>query len=129
MAEPDKKIIFHVDDEPEMHRLVAMILGRQNYTLETALSGDEALERLNASRPDLVLLDIAMPIMDGWAVRRWMMEQDHLKDVPVVVVTAKLGTADALQSLHGIEADAYLTKPFNPNELVATVKRILSTGG
>jgi DNA-binding response OmpR family regulator len=77
-------------------------------------------------RPDLILLDIAMPILDGWGVREQMEAYPHLADVPVVLVTAKLGTADALLGLHGIEADAYLTKPFNPNELVVTVKKILS---
>jgi CheY-like chemotaxis protein len=122
----DKKTIFHVDDEPEMVRLVEMILGKHGYILEKAFSGAEAMERLAVSRPDLVLLDIAMPGMDGWGVRKKMLDFDHLKGVPVIYVTAKLGTADALQGLHGIEADAYLTKPFNPNELLETVQKILA---
>lgn len=111
-----------------MHRLVEMILGKHGYQLKNALTGVEAIQQMAEFRPDLVLLDIAMPVMDGWGVRESMMAYDHLKDVPVVVVTAKLSTADALQGLHGIEADAYLTKPFNPNELLETVKKILGDG-
>ena len=122
----DKKIIFHIDDEPEMHLLVQMILGKQGYQMVTAVSGPEGIEKLKDFTPDLIILDIAMPLMDGWKVRKEMMEFEHLKDVPVVFLTAKLGSGDALQGLHGIEADAYLTKPFNPNELIDTVGKILA---
>ena len=124
----DKKVIYHVDDEPEMHMLVKMILGKHGFALEGALSGLEAIEQLATFRPDLILLDIAMPGMDGWALRQKLLEFPHLADVPVVVVTAKLGTADALQGLHEIETDAYLTKPFNPNVLLDTVRRIIGEG-
>jgi DNA-binding response OmpR family regulator len=122
----EKKVIFHVDDEPEMLRLVKMILEKHGYIMESALNGQEAVERLASLRPDLILLDIAMPILDGWGVQQQMEEFAHLAGVPVVLVTAKLGTADAVHGLHDIEADAYLTKPFNPNELVDTVEKILA---
>lgn len=121
----EKNKIFHVDDEAEMQLLVKMILGKHGYSLESAFNGSEALEKLSKYRPDLILLDIAMPIIDGWEVWRRMREYDHLKDVPVVLVTAKYGSGDAIQGLHEMEADAYLTKPFNPSELVNTVRSIL----
>ena len=120
-----KNKIFHVDDEAEMHLLVKMILGKHGYELESAFNGREAIEKLSKYRPDLILLDIAMPLLDGWGLRQEIMDYDHLKDVPVVLVTAKYGTADALQGLHDMEVDAYLTKPFNPSELLSTVQRIL----
>jgi DNA-binding response OmpR family regulator len=120
-----KNKIFHVDDEAEMHLLVKLILGKHGYELDSAFDGQEALEKLSQFRPDLILLDIAMPILDGWDLRKKLMDYDHLKDVPVVLVTAKYGSGDALQGLHDMEADGYLTKPFNPSELLNTVKRIL----
>jgi DNA-binding response OmpR family regulator len=120
-----KNKIFHVDDEAEMHLLVKLILGKHGYELDSAFDGQEALEKLSQLRPDLILLDIAMPILDGWDLRKKLMDYDHLKDVPVVLVTAKYGSGDALQGLHDMEADGYLTKPFNPSELLNTVKRIL----
>lgn len=121
----EKNKIFHIDDEAEMHLLVKMILGKHGYELETAFDGSEALEKLTNYRPDLILLDIAMPILDGWAFRKKIMEYDHLKDVPIVLVTAKYSSGDALQGLHDMEADAYLTKPFNPSQLLNTIKSIL----
>jgi two-component system, OmpR family, response regulator VicR len=121
----EQKKIFHIDDEAEMHLLVKMILGKHGYSLESAFNGTEALEKLSGYRPDLILLDIAMPIMDGWGVREKILEFEHLKGVPIVLVTAKYGSGDALQGLHDMEVDAYLTKPFNPSELLSTVKRIL----
>lgn len=120
-----KNKILHVDDEAEMHLLVKMILGKHGYELESAFNGQEALEKLATYHPDLILLDIAMPILDGWDLRQKMIEYDHLKDVPVVLVTAKYGTGDALEGLHNLEVDAYLTKPFNPSELLSTIERIL----
>lgn len=120
-----KNKIFHVDDEAEMHLLVKMILGKHGYELDSAFDGQEALVKLSTYRPDLILLDIAMPILDGWDLRKRMMDYDHLRDVPVVLVTAKYGSGDALQGLHEMEADGYLTKPFNPSELLSTVRRIL----
>jgi two-component system response regulator/two-component system chemotaxis response regulator CheY len=120
-----KNKIFHVDDEAEMHLLVKMILDKHGYELDGAFDGQEALEKLSQFRPDLILLDIAMPILDGWDLRKKLMDYDHLKDVPVVLVTAKYGSGDALQGLHDMEADGYLTKPFNPSELLSTVREIL----
>ncbi len=124
----EQKTIFHVDDEPAMRRLVNLILAKRGYKLESAENGRKALKWLANARPDLVLLDIAMPVMDGWAVLQKMQEYDHLRGVPVVFLTAKLGTADALQGLHDIEADGYLTKPFNPTQLLEKVREIIGEG-
>ncbi|MFZ0544275.1 MAG: response regulator [Candidatus Promineifilaceae bacterium] len=124
-----KNKIFHIDDEAEMHMLVKLILGKHGYELDSAFNGREALDKLSTYRPDLILLDIAMPIVDGWDVRQKMLEYEHLKDVPVVLVTAKYGSGNAMQGLHEMAVDAYLTKPFNPSELLSTVERILGEGG
>jgi DNA-binding response OmpR family regulator len=120
--------IFHIDDEAEMHLLVKMILTKYGYEIENAFDGKEALEKLSSFRPDLILLDIAMPILDGWALREQILELEHLKGVPIVLLTAKYGSGDAMQGLHEMEVDAYLTKPFTPSELLNTVKEVLLEG-
>jgi DNA-binding response OmpR family regulator len=118
----EKVKVLHVDDEVEMLILVKMILDKNKYQIENALNGAEALEKLSQYRPDLVLLDISMPEIDGWEVRRRMKDYEHLKGVPVIIITAKHSSGDALQGLHDLKADAYLTKPFNPSELLSTIK-------
>ena len=120
-----KKKIFHIDDEAEMHLLVKMILNKHGYEIENAFNGEEALEKLAGYRPDLILLDIAMPIMDGWGLREKLIELEHLDGVPIVLLTAKYGSGNAKQGLHDMEVDAFLTKPFTPSELLSCVQEIL----
>jgi CheY-like chemotaxis protein len=120
-----KKKIFHIDDEAEMHLLVKMILSKHGYEIDNAFNGKEALDKLATYQPDLILLDIAMPILDGWALRERILDIEHLKEVPIVLLTAKYGSGDALQGLHEMDIDAYLTKPFTPSELLDTVQEVL----
>lgn len=121
----EKRMIFHIDDEAEMQLLVKMILGKRDFDIETAFDGQEALEKLAVVRPDLILLDIAMPILDGWALRKKLLEMEHLAGVPIVLLTAKYSSGDAMLGLHEMAVDAYLTKPFTPSELLETVNGIL----
>ena len=112
--------ILVVDDQPANLRVVSMLLARQSYEVITAGSGEEALERFEAQPPDLVLLDMMMPGMDGFEVLAGLRERRHPFDVPVVFVTA---AQDRDLLLRAFEAGAvdYVTKPFLPEELLARV--------
>ncbi len=124
MAE-DKKVVVCIEDEPEMIDLVKLILGRKGFDLVGAVGGREGLETVRKLKPDLVLLDLMMPDMDGWEVYQQMKADDELKDVPVIVVTAKAQSIDKVLGLHIAKVDDYVTKPFGPQELLQSVNKVL----
>jgi len=124
MAE-DKKVVVCVEDEPEMIDLVKLILGRKGFDLVGAVGGREGLETVRKLKPDLVLLDLMMPDMDGWEVYQQMKADDELKDIPVIVVTAKAQSIDKVLGLHIAKVDDYVTKPFGPQELLQSVNKVL----
>jgi two-component system response regulator VicR len=121
----DKKTVVCIEDEPEMIDLVRLILGRKGFELIGAIGGMEGLEKMRESKPDLVLLDLMMPDMDGWEVYQQMKADDDLKDIPVIVVTAKAQSIDKVLGLHIAKVDDYVTKPFGPQELLQSVNRVL----
>jgi len=124
MAE-EKKVVVCIEDEPEMIDLVKLILGRKGFDLIGAVGGREGLETVRTLKPDLVLLDLMMPDMDGWEVYQQMKADDELKDIPVVVVTAKAQSIDKVLGLHIAKVDDYVTKPFGPQELLYSVRKVL----
>ncbi|HUX75998.1 MAG TPA: response regulator [Anaerolineae bacterium] len=124
MAE-EKKVVVCIEDEPEMIDLVKLILGRKGFDLIGAVGGREGLETVRTLKPDLVLLDLMMPDMDGWEVYQQMKADDELKDIPVVVVTAKAQSIDKVLGLHIAKVDDYVTKPFGPQELLHSVRKVL----
>jgi DNA-binding response OmpR family regulator len=125
MAVEDKKVVVCVEDEPEMIELVKLILGRRGFELVGAVGGREGLETVRELKPDLVLLDLMMPDMDGWEVYQQMKTDDELKDIPVIVVTAKAQSIDKVLGLHIAKVDDYVTKPFGPQELLQSVNKVL----
>ncbi|TET36406.1 MAG: response regulator [Anaerolineales bacterium] len=124
MAEDAKRVVC-IEDEPEMIDLVRLILGRKGFTVIGANGGIEGLETVQRERPDLVLLDLMMPDMDGWEVYQQMKADDDLRDIPVVVVTAKAQSIDKVLGLHIAKVDDYITKPFGPQELLESVEKII----
>jgi len=124
MAE-EKKVVVCIEDEPEMIDLVKLILGRKGFDLVGAVGGREGLETVRRLKPDLVLLDLMMPDMDGWEVYQQMKADEELKDIPVVVVTAKAQSIDKVLGLHIAKVDDYVTKPFGPQELLQSVRKVL----
>lgn len=112
--------VLVVDDEERMRGLLALYLKR-DFEVETAASGDEALEKLSSSRFDLVILDILMPGVDGWEVCRKIREQSR---TPVMMLTALGDTEDKLEAFDA-GADDYVTKPFDPRELVARAQALV----
>ena len=118
------KRILAVDDEKHILRLVQINLEKAGYLVVTASNGREALEAVASERPDLIVMDVMMPEMDGLEALKKLKENEETADIPVVMLTAKAQDADVLQGWQS-GADLYLTKPFNPIELLTFVKRIM----
>lgn len=116
--------VLIVDDEPDVAAVVAMGITyqRPGYVVTECHSGAEALARIPVDRPDLIILDLAMPQPDGFAVLRILREADN--DVPVIVLTAKGSEQDRVRGLE-LGADDYVTKPFSHKELVARIDAVL----
>lgn len=125
MAEEKKKVVVCIEDETEMIDLVKLILGRKGFELIGAVGGREGLETVRQRKPDLVLLDLMMPDMDGWEVYQQMKTDDELKNIPVIVVTAKAQSIDKVLGLHIAKVNDYITKPFGPQELLQSVNKVL----
>ncbi len=121
----EKKRVVCIEDEPEMIDLVKLILGRKGFDLIGAVGGREGLETVRKLKPDLVLLDLMMPDMDGWEVYQQMKADEELKNIPVIVVTAKAQSIDKVLGLHIAKVDDYVTKPFGPQELLQSVNKVL----
>ncbi len=113
--------ILVVDDEKNIVQLAKMYLTAEGYSVEAAFNGVDALEKARTGKPDLVVLDLMMPEMDGWEVCRRLRQES---DVPIIILTARDDDVDKIIGLE-LGADDYMTKPFNPRELVARVKAVL----
>ena len=123
----EKKLVVCIEDEPEMIDLIKLILRRADFDFVGALGGREGLEAVRRLKPDLVLLDLMMPDVDGWDVYRQMKDDEVLSDIPVIVITAKAQSIDRVLGLHIAKVDDYITKPFGPQELLESVNKILGT--
>ena len=121
------KSILCIEDEPEMIDLMRLILGRRGFAVKGAAGGIEGLRIIRAERPDLVLLDLMMPDMDGWEVYQQMKADENTKNIPVIVVTAKAQSIDKVLGLHIAKVDDYLAKPFSPQDLLSSVERVLKS--
>jgi two-component system alkaline phosphatase synthesis response regulator PhoP/two-component system response regulator VicR len=120
------KKILAVDDERHIVRLVEVNLQRAGYEVVTAYDGREALEKVKAENPDLVVLDVMMPYMDGFEVLKNLKADPATAEIPVIMLTAKAQDADVFRGWQS-GVDCYLTKPFNPMELLTFVKRIFDS--
>ncbi|HOT93344.1 MAG TPA: response regulator [Anaerolineae bacterium] len=121
----EKLKVVCIEDEPEMIELIRLILGRRNFELIGAVGGREGLEIVRKVKPKLVLLDLMMPDIDGWEVYQQMKADEELSHIPVIVVTAKAQSIDKVLGLHIAKVDDYVTKPFGPQELLASVSKVL----
>ena len=120
-----KEIILIIDDDQDLAKIVQLSLDREGYQTVIATSGLEGLQEAYRVQPDLVILDIMMPGMDGWEVCRRLVE---ISNVPILMLTAKGTEADIIKGLQ-IGADDYLTKPFSVAELIARVQALLRRAG
>lgn len=118
-----KKILV-ADDEPHIVQLVQVILGRQGYDVIAAADGQECLDKVWSEKPDLVVLDVIMPYLDGIEVLKRIRGAPDTADLPVIILSQKDEDRDVFEGFHH-HVDMYLAKPFNPTELIKFVKRIL----
>jgi two-component system response regulator VicR len=125
VAENLKRLVY-VEDEREMIDLVRLILGRRGFEVIGANGGRDGLETIRRELPDLVLLDLMMPDMDGWDVYQQMKADEATRNIPVVVVTAKAQSIDKVLGLHIAKVDDYISKPFSPQELTESVEKVLA---
>ena len=121
----DAKRLVYIEDEVEMIDLVRLILGRKGFEVIGANGGQEGLEAVRKEIPDLVLLDLMMPDLDGWEVFQQMKAEEATRHIPVIVVTAKAQTIDRVLGLHIAKVDDYISKPFSPQELITSVEKVL----
>ena len=119
------KCILCVEDEPEMIDLIRLILGRRGFDVKGATGGVEGLKMIRKENPDLILLDLMMPDMDGWEVYQQIKADEKTRNIPVIVVTAKAQSIDKVLGLHIAKVDDYIAKPFSPQELLDSIEKIL----
>ena len=120
------KTILCIEDESEMIDLIRLILGRKGFDVKGATGGIEGIKLVREIKPDLVLLDLMMPDMDGWEVYQQMKAEPTTRDIPVIVVTAKAQNIDKVLGLHIAKVDDYIAKPFSPQELMESVEKVFN---
>jgi two-component system cell cycle response regulator DivK len=119
-----RKKILVVDDNQDSRELVIKILGRKNYSLLEAQDGEDALNKIIAEKPDLVLMDISMPKMDGFEVTRILKTMDDFKNIPIVALTAHAMKGDCEKAL-AAGCTGYITKPINIREFNEQIQQFL----
>ncbi|MCG6534876.1 MAG: response regulator [Syntrophales bacterium LBB04] len=118
------KTILVVDDEKDIVELVAYNLGREGYQIAKAYDGQEALRIIRENPPDLVILDLMLPGIDGFEICRLIRKKAETEGMPIIMLTAKTDSVDKIMGLE-IGADDYITKPFNVREMIARVRAVL----
>jgi len=122
---PIKKIVYFEDDN-DMVELVRIILGREGYQIEGVAEGQVGINLVKQTRPDVILLDLMLPDMDGWEIYRQLKKDESTLAIPVIVVTAKAQSIDKVLGLDIAKVDDYISKPFRPNDLVKRVNEVLN---
>ena len=120
-----QKIVF-IDDDEEMVKLLKLFLQKSGYEAVGAQSGAEGLALIEYERPDVVLLDIMMPGMDGWEVYQRMRADEVMRTIPVIVVTCKAQAIDKVLALNIAKVNDYITKPFTPTALNESINKVLA---
>jgi two-component system alkaline phosphatase synthesis response regulator PhoP len=116
--------ILVVDDEIYIVHILDFSLGMEGYQVITALDGEQALEKARAEHPDLIVLDIMMPKLDGYETCKVLKSDEHTKNIPVILLSAKGRNVDQKVGFE-VGADDYITKPFSPRKLVERINAIL----
>lgn len=122
-----KEQIFIIEDDKHISKLVKYNLEKAGYGCAVANDGEEALDILSKERPDLIILDIMLPKMDGFELCRVIKQDVKLKNIPIIMLTAKGEEVDRIVGLE-LGADDYVVKPFSPRELILRIKAILKRG-
>lgn len=120
-----RKRILVVDDEVYIVHILEFSLSMEGYEVLTAFDGEEAIQRIEADSPDLVVLDIMMPKLDGYEVCRRVREDERFAGLPIILLSAKGRDNDVKKGLE-YGADSYMTKPFRPRVLLDEIERLLA---
>jgi two-component system cell cycle response regulator DivK len=118
-----KKKILVVDDTDWNRDLIVQLL-EEEYTILEAVNGEEAVAKAELEKPDLILMDLGMPVMDGWEATRRIKANDELKHIPIIAVTSHAMVGDEVQAREA-GCDDYLPKPIDENELLRKIKQLL----
>jgi two-component system alkaline phosphatase synthesis response regulator PhoP len=116
--------ILVVDDEVYIVHILDFSLGMEGYEVVTALDGEQALEKVAQQKPDLIVLDIMMPKLDGYETCKVLKSREETRDIPVILLSAKGRNVDQKTGFE-VGADDYITKPFSPRKLVERINAIL----
>lgn len=125
MGDVHMKRILCIEDDIDMLDLFRVLLTRHGFSFRGATKGQEGLDLIRQEKPDLVILDIMMPVMDGWQVYQQMKNDESTRDIPTIVVTAKSQLIDKVLGLEIAKVDDYIGKPFSPNELLDSISKVL----
>jgi two-component system, OmpR family, response regulator VicR len=124
MAEVVHRAVY-IEDEQEMIDLVKLILSRKRFEVIGANGGREGLDAVRKNSPDVILLDLMMPDMDGWEVYQQLKADESTRNIPVIVITAKAQNIDKVLALHIAKVDDYIPKPFTPKDLLDSIEKVL----
>ncbi len=116
--------ILIVDDDPDLTNLVKAVLEAEDYSVYSVESGEEALGEVRKLRPDLIILDIILPGIDGYDTCKILKTDYHTNPIPIIILSIKCSVQDRITGLN-TGADDYITKPFDPGELAARVEAVL----
>ena len=127
-AEPEKPLVLLVDDYPDNREAYALYLRFRGYRVEEAEDGHQALDRAFQSLPDLVVMDLSLPGLDGWQATRTLKADPRTRDIPVIALTGHALEGQS-ESARAAGCDAFITKPCEPNALEAAIRKILDNPG
>jgi len=117
--------ILIIDDDPNIRTLLSLNIGAAGYTATTAENGKKGLEMIMSDTPDLLVLDIMMPQMDGWEICKIIKDNSELSSIKILMLTAKDAQRDKMIGKHILKADDYITKPFDISVLLASIEKLL----
>ena len=120
------RTLVYIEDDPEMIDLVTLILNRRGYEIKGAHGGRQGLDIVLQILPDIVLLDLMMPDMDGGDVYHQLKANEKTANIPVIIITAKAQAIDRVLGLHIAKVDDYISKPFRPQELLDSIESVYS---
>ena len=121
--------ILLVDDEPDIRLIERIILEKNGYEVMEVESGEECLEKLKTERPDIILLDVMMPGINGWETAKQIKENQNTKDIPVIMVTVRGSEEDMTKSFQYGGSDGHVSKPIIKEKLLNTIEWIIKTKG
>lgn len=117
--------ILYIEDDPEMIDLISLILNRPGLSVKGAHGGRQGMDAIASEKPDVLLLDLMMPDMDGWEVYQQLKSKPETAAIPVIIITAKAQNIDKILGLRIAGVDDYICKPFHPQDLLDSLQRVL----